>query len=161
MVRAATSGMIEFSNFDPWDVWWWRKLDWTLTELANQMDREVVTARHNHWVTMSSHGRLTQESFDEAKASAGKAFNRLLALTYPWDADKIGEEGTKTARDEAVSQYHEIFGRPGEERYEKMVDELYAAMKQGKQTARQKDKSRKLRKLRRQQAREKLLRSQS
>ncbi len=142
MVRAATTGMINFGQFDPWDMWWWRKMRWVLDELSLQQTREVCLAQHNHWITIASHGNLTDESFDKAKANAGAAFNRLLKATYPWLADKIGEEGTRTDRQQAIEDYHRIFGRPGEPRYEAMIDTLYRAAKRGKLTQREKEKDR-------------------
>jgi len=154
MVRAAASGMIDFSKFDPWDNWWWKKLSWIMSELADQQGREVTLAQHNHWITMCSHGGLTEDSFEDCKASASQAYTRLLQLTYPWNAHKIGADGTRTAREDAVATYHKIFGNPGEPRYEEMLDALHSVMKKGKQSSREKDKSRKMRKLRRQQARE-------
>jgi len=149
MVRAATAGMIDFTRFDPWDMWWWKKLKWTITELEAQQSREVALAQHNHWVTIASHSNLVEESFEKAKVNATTSFNQLLKLTYPWLADRIGEDGTKTDREEAVEAYHEIFGRPGEERYEQMVDQLAKSMR--KLSPREKDKARKMRKLKRQQ----------
>ena len=152
MVRAATSGMINFSDFDPWDMWWWKKLKWTLDELDMTQTREVSLAQHNHWVTMAAHGNLTDESFDKAKANAGAAFNKLLKATYPWLADKIGEDGTKTEREEAVEAYHQQFGRPGDPQYEAMVDTLTKALKKGKLSPREKEKDRARRRAKREAA---------
>jgi hypothetical protein len=132
-------------------MWWWTRLRWTINELEMEQTREVVTAQHNHWVTIASHSRLTDESFEKAKSHASASFNRLLKLTYPWLADKIGEDGEKTDRDDAVDAYQERFGKPGEPRYEEMIDKLYAALKKGKLSPREKDRQRRLRKLRRQQ----------
>lgn len=152
MVRAATSGMINFSDFDPWDMWWWKKLKWTLDELDMTQTREVSLAQHNHWVTMAAHGNLTDESFDKAKANAGAAFNKLLKATYPWLADKIGEDGTKTEREEAVEAYYQQFGRPGDPQYEAMVDTLTKALRKGKLSPREKEKDRARRRAKREAA---------
>lgn len=152
MVRASTSGMIDFSKFDPWDMWWWKKIRWTLDELDLMQTREVCQTQHNHWITIASHSNLTDESFDRAKSNAGAAFNRLLKATYPWLADKIGEDGTKTDREEAVEAYHEQFGRPGDPQYEAMIDTLYRALSKGKLTGRQKEADRARRRARREAA---------
>lgn len=154
MVRAATSGMINFSDFDPWDMWWWKRLRWVLDELDLTHTREVCQAQHNHWITIASHSNLTDESFDKAKSNAGAAFNRLLKATYPWLADKIGEDGTKTEREEAVDSYHQQFGRPGDPQYEAMIDTLYNALKKGKLSQREKEKDRARRRAKREAARE-------
>lgn len=150
MTRAATRGLIDFSQFDPWDLWWWKKLRWTINELEMDQTREVVTAQHNHWVTIASHSRLTDESFERAKTNAIASLNRLLKLTYPWLADKIGKDAVADDRDSAIEAYRERFGRPGEPRYEEMVTKLVAALSK-KTTRREKERQRKLRRLRRQQ----------
>lgn len=151
MVRASTAGMIDLSRFDPWDMWWWKKLRWTLDELELKQNKEVYQAQHTHWVTMASHGNLTTEAFDRAKANAGMAFNRMLKATYPWLAKEIGEEGTQTEREDAVDAYQQRFGKPGEPRYEAMVDTLSKAMAK-KMTPRQKELDRKRRRAAREQA---------
>ena len=97
---------------------------------------------------------MTDESFDKAKSNAGAAFNRLLKATYPWLADKIGEDGTKTEREEAVDSYHQQFGRPGDPQYEAMIDTLYNALKKGKLSQREKEKDRARRRAKREAARE-------
>lgn len=124
MVRAATLGMIDFSEFDPWDRWWWRKTRWVLRELEREQTREVLMTQHNHWITLASHSNLTEESFDNVQTNAKAALNRLLKATYPWLADQIGEEGLQTQRDQAISDYRERFGVPGEARYDEMVKKL-------------------------------------
>lgn len=124
MVRAATLGMIDFSAFDPEDDRWRRRLDWTLQELESQQSRDLLQMRHNHWITLASHGRLTPESFDAAKTNAGIALNRMMKLTYPWLADDIGESGTQQQTEQIVKDYQERFGRPGEPRYDEMVRTL-------------------------------------
>lgn len=148
-MRATTAGSFDPSKFDPWDTWCWKKLRWTLEELESQHHRDAARVQHNHWVTLASHSRLAEESFDMAKTNAGTAFNRYLKATYPWLADEIGESGTHNEREHAVSEYHEIFGKPGEPKYEAMVDTLYKALKKGKMTPREKDKARKARRARR------------
>jgi len=148
MVRAATTGMIDFDRFDPWDMWWWKRMRWVLDELDLQQTRDVCKAQHNHWVTIASHSNLTDESFDKAKANAGSAFNRLLKATYPWLADKIGEQGTQTERQQAVDDYHRMFGKPGDPQYEAMIDTLWRAT-QKKLSPREKAKDRARRRERR------------
>ena len=142
MMRAATSGMFDFARFDPWDMWCWKKLKWTLNELSLQQTLDVKRVEHNHWVTMAAHGNLTPESFDRAKTNAASAMNEFLQAVYPWLADKIGKEGTQTDRDDAIASYQQIIGRPGEPQYEAMIDTILNATKNGKMTQRQKEKDR-------------------
>lgn len=141
MLRASTTGMIDFRKFDPWDAWWWRNLRWILNELELQQTAEISKIQHAHWVTLASHGNLTSESFDKAKTNAGTAFNRLLKATYPWLADTIGEDGTRSEREEAVRLHEETFGKPGDPGYDAMVDNMLRATKRP-MTQREKEKDR-------------------
>lgn len=147
MIRASTSGVIDFSKFDPWDAWWWRRLQWTLDELDRRYSREVEVVNHNHWVTSANHPNLTAESFDKAKTYATSSLNRILKLTYPWLSDKIGEAGLITERQQAIADYHEQFGRPGDPQYDDMVRRLRKVL-QHKLTTAEKREARRLRRLR-------------
>lgn len=152
MIRASTSGMIDFARFDPWDAWWWKKLKWTLDELDLQQHISIAKVQHAHFVTLASHGNLKPESFDAAKTNAGVAFNRLLKATYPWLADQIGEQGTQTERDEALSAYQQEFGKPGDPHYEAMIDTIGQALKKGPMSEREKARDRARRRLEREEA---------
>lgn len=145
MLRAATTGMMDYSRFDPWDAWWWRKLDWVLEELASVQNREAFEIQHEHWVTLASKGNLLPESFTTTQQNASTALNKWLKETYPWMADQIGDAGTQSGRDAAVAAYNAEFGKPGEERYEKMIAEVGAYLRRGRLTPRQKEQERKQR----------------
>ena len=114
MVRAQTTGMIDFNQFDPWDTWWWRRTQWVLDELATQQSAKVAEIQHKHWITIVSNSRLTDDSFDKAKINASEAFNKVLKATYPWLSDSLNEEGSKTANTALVEAYREEFGNPGD-----------------------------------------------
>lgn len=129
MLRAANAGLIDFSQFDPWDAWWWRKLRWVTEELETQQAKETDLLYHHHWVSLAAYGKLPPESFDLAKTRATASINRILKSVYPWLADKIGEAGTQTEREEAVASYHQEYGRPGDPRYEAMVDTVARTLK--------------------------------
>ncbi len=131
MVRAMTAGMIDFRQFDPWDAWAWRRLRWVLNDLELQQTQDVCRVQHQHWVTLASHSNLTTESFDNVKKNAGNAFNKYLKATYPWLADKIGEDGTRSEREEGLLSYQQKYGKPGEKHYEAMIDTLHAAFAKG------------------------------
>ena len=154
MTRAATRGVIDFSQFDPWDAWWWKKLRWVLDEVEAEQNREVTRTQHNHWITLASHSRLTEESFEQIKINANEALQRFLKLSYPWLADKMTESSSQTNLDRMVEQHHEVFGKPGEARYEKMIDRMYKVMTGPKRSQRQKQIDRKMMRLRHQEARD-------
>lgn len=142
MLRASASGMIDFRKFDPWDSWWWKKLRWVIDELGLQQTADICRVQHAHWVTLASHGNLTQESFDNVKTNAGTAFNKLLKATYPWLSKQIGEDGTRTEREAAVEAYRREMGRPGDPQYEAMIDTIANVLKKGPMTQRQKEQDR-------------------
>lgn len=139
MVRAATLGAIDFSQFDPLDAWWWRKLHWITEELAAADVRAVTVAQHQHWLASLSNSLLKPEAYGEHRANANNAIIDLMKLAYPWMADQFGDAAGKTARDSFVEQYHELHGRPGEERYEEMLRQLAATLAKGKLSHREKE----------------------
>jgi len=143
MLRAATLGVIDFAQYDPWDSWWWKRLHLILGELSRDINKEALKQQHAHSLALVSHSRLTPESWDTARQDAGDALNRYLKNVYPWRAKELGEAGTKSGREQAIETYHEMFGREGEPRYEHMVVELKKALK--KLTPRQKEMERKKR----------------
>lgn len=145
MLRAATLGIIDFAQFDPSDNWWWRRLHLILDELGRQNQQEALTARQRHWLAHVSNPRLDDDSWENTRQHAREALNGLMQGYFPWRAKEIGEEGTKTARDHAVEQFHEMYGKPGEPKYEHMVAELSAYFARGKLSLRQKELERKQR----------------
>jgi len=126
MVHAAAEGMYDFSQFDPEDRWKVRKLEWIISHLQRQQDSKIAEITHQHWLA-----RLLQvfisakaENGEDYRKSAVAAFRRVLRATLPWESDKIDALDTQTGIESVVDQYHQIYGRPGEERYERMVSEL-------------------------------------
>ena len=143
MVRASTLGLINFAQFDPMDGWWWKKLYWTIDELATTQNREAITLQHRHWSAFLGSPKLSSEGFDTAKTNSSAALNRFLKNIYPWLADEIGETGTQGERQQAVAQFTEEFGKPGERRYEEMVSTLSKFFAKGGATVREKAAARK------------------
>lgn len=152
MVRASTSGMIDFSRFDLWDTWEWRRLRWTLDELELKHSREISITQHTHWITLAAKSNLTNDSFELCKRNAAGALNKLLQATYPWLSEQILADSDKTDRDDAVESYYREFGRPGEPQYEAMIDTISTALKRGKMSPRDKAKDRARRRALREQA---------
>ena len=146
MVRASTTGMIDFSQFDPWDSWWWRRTQWILDELETQQTAKVAELQHNHWVTMASHSGLTEDSFDNAKTNAGQSFNRFLRATYPWLKDQLAEESSKTANEAILAHYREEFGQPGDPQYEAMISSLKDVFAKGPRSQWEKEQARRAQK---------------
>jgi len=149
MLRADVSGAFDFSRFDPWDFWAWRKLRWCLKELGDQEDKELLQGQAHYWAILASNPRIEEEAYQTFRANAGSALNKVLRLSYPWFADQIGEVGAQTEREKAVTDYHEMVGKPGEPRYEAMVDALQKEFARGKLSKRQKEQDRAARRARR------------
>jgi len=149
MLRADVSGAFDFSRFDPWDFWAWRKLRWVLKEVGDRDDRDLMQRQAMYWATLAANPRVKEEAYETFRGNAGSALNKVLRLSYPWFAEQIGEVGAQTAREQAVADYHEMVGRPGEPRYEAMVDALTKEFARGKLTQRQKEQDRAARRARR------------
>jgi len=142
MLRASTAGLIDFSQFDPWDMWWWKKLKWVFNELELQSSKEINTIQHAHWMALVLRDDLEDTTFKQVQKNAATAMNRVLQANYPWLAEQIGEDDKKTDVDAMVAAYEEIIGKPGEPRYEIMVAEMRALeKKQMRERAKQQNSS--------------------
>lgn len=128
MVRAATTGAIDFTQADPFDAWWWRRLHWTLEEIEQQHRRHILGAQHMHWVTLLSSGNLKQEGMETAWKNALSMLNRLTGSHFPWFQDQLEADG-RSGNETLLEEYRAEFGYPGEPRYEAMVAKLLAQMK--------------------------------
>ena len=117
MVRAANQGVLDYSKFDPFNPWWWKRFYWLLGELRAQQHRETTIASHLHWVTLASHSNLTPESFETAKKNAGDYLRELLHAYYPW----VEIKSEKTDQASLEQEFRDAYGYPGDPRYEKMV----------------------------------------
>lgn len=145
MLRAATLGVFDFAQFDPWDAWHWKRLRLVLDEISRRNNQEALLAQQTHWVALMSNPRLEEESWEGIKMAAQDTLTQILQGYYPWREKEIGEAGAKTSRDRAVDQFREQYGRPGEPRYDQMVAELGAYFAKGKLSQREKELERKKR----------------
>jgi len=96
MVRAAASGVVDYSRADPTDINWRIKHRLLITELRRKEEQELTSAVHRHWCAYVGHGALTEDSFKAIKTSATAALNDLTALIFPWAAktENKTEKGT-------------------------------------------------------------------
>lgn len=125
MVQASVTGAIDFAQMQPRDTWWWRKLRWTLEAMTRENVIASLAAQHQHWVGIFSNAALDAESFTNAKENAQQLLRSLLQARAPWDKDAIASD-IDTATD-LVSDFREMYGYPGEPRYEKMLADMLAA----------------------------------
>lgn len=127
MVQAAVTGAMDFTRMDPRDRWWWRKLRWTLHAVNRRNLIEALETQHHHWITLFSNSSLTADSFSDTKGRAYDILNRILKARYPWAGDTV-TVATNT-QEGLVKQFRELYGYPGEERYETMLTNMMDAFK--------------------------------
>jgi len=119
MVRAATTGAIDFTRFDSNDKWWWQKLKFVLEDLYNHDLKSTATLRHRHWSTILLADGLAPEAREAARVNIGETLIEVLSLYQPW----LKEAFNKSETEDFETSYRNIHGYPGEERYEKMLAE--------------------------------------
>jgi len=132
MTRAAADRTVDFSAFDPWDPWSWKRLGFLLKEQEERARLIVATTQHQHWLALLAIQKLATEKIPEIQEHANTALNQIVGIAYPWMKKLLGEQGIATARKDAVTAYHEQFGYPGEPRYEIMMDNLRKVFAKGK-----------------------------
>lgn len=129
MVRAAAAGAIDFARADPRDKWWWRKLRWITEEIENTAFQQAYEAQHRHWVTVFSNSALKEESFNDSQSQAQEALGSFLAALLPWQAENFRKAAQAGSSDELLAEFRELYGYPGDPRYEEMLAETMAAFK--------------------------------
>lgn len=121
MVRAAVSGVIDYTGADPKNRQWRIKHLLTLTEMARREDYELTNAAHRHWLALVAHGNLAEESFSNAKTRATELLGNIHTALFPWDRPKdttkqpAKSEPQKaiiadTAAQELIARYKKLYG---------------------------------------------------
>jgi hypothetical protein len=128
MVRAAASRVIDYSTFDPDDQRWWRRHDWLIMEIARRDEQDAAKIEHAHWAAIMACPNMKPEAYGPAIENARQAMVAYLTAVYPWRADELAKM-LRPSAEQFAEQYAELYGRPGEPEYEKMVGELEAALK--------------------------------
>jgi hypothetical protein len=127
MVQAAVTGALDFTRTDPKSRRWWQRLRWVLLTLHNKTKLEYYQAQHRHWVTEFANSSLDNGSFSATKAAADDYLNRITKLLLPWESDNLQQSG---GAENLVNEFREMYGYPGDPRYEQMLQETLAAFKQ-------------------------------
>jgi len=91
MVRAAVSGAIDYSDADPQNKKWRIKHRLVITEISRRDRQQILERYHEHLCAYLSHSRLTSESFENLKADANSAYEKLKNTIYPWLAPEEKE----------------------------------------------------------------------
>jgi len=142
MVRAAVSGAIDFDRFDSQDSWWQTRLNWVLHEISSQLSKESAVAQQTFWAAKISSGRFAADSLKAFSQHSLEALKDTLRELFPWHSDIFQQDTAKASTATAAEQHAEIFGRPGEARYEAMVDNVLKSLSRGRMTPLQKQRRR-------------------
>lgn len=127
MVRAATTGAIDFAQFDPRNKTWWRRLDLILNELHREDLKTTSKIQHRHWLATALIPGLTPEQRADGRVNAENYLTQLTGLYFPWLKETLKKQSNP--QESAVEAFREMYGYPGEERYEKMLQDQLAAWK--------------------------------
>lgn len=116
MARAVAQGRIRPGRADPNDPRFWRTLHWILDETSRENNLLVALARHQHWTSLAANSRLPAATFADASQNAMAAIQHVLRLAYPWLKDQLAQP--QDSREALVDEFREVFGKPGEKKYE-------------------------------------------
>jgi hypothetical protein len=117
MVRAAASGLIDYSEADPSDRRWNIKHKLVISELIRQSRQDILKSYHTHVCAYLSHSNLTEESFTKLKQSASDAYQSLRDNMYPWlEKEPVNENTPQNSKIDAKTQalidrYKEVFNK--------------------------------------------------
>lgn len=84
MVRAATSGAIDYATADPYDKQWRIRHILILQEISRLDDEKIMLAAHQHWLAYVANGRLEPDSWEKMKANASNTLEGLQKTLFPW-----------------------------------------------------------------------------
>lgn len=96
MVRAATTGAIDYSRANPDEKFWRIKHRLILHELERADEQKMVEYTHQHWCAYLSHGSLKEGGFEIAKKAAIRSLRGLEHAIFPWDASPESETKNST-----------------------------------------------------------------
>lgn len=114
------AGHINFAEFDPFDGWAWKKLRLVMQELEDVHFREVEAVNFHYYTRMSASVWVSKESGAACVQEAADARRRLRAAWLPWVP--VENDGADNAS--LADRHKQMFGSPGEPRYEAMIAEL-------------------------------------
>jgi hypothetical protein len=110
MVRAAASGVIDYTRADPKDINWRMRHQLLLTEVQRRETCQFLETAHRDCLAYVSHGRLLETSFEQVKTEAADTLKTLQATILPWvaAAGTEAQPDTINAKDAAsIAKYHE------------------------------------------------------
>lgn len=132
-MRAATSGLVDFAKFDPWDRWHWRRLDWLIQETQTQRQAATAELQAQCYAILGSGPALTQDSRQSLWKAAEAALKEAVTLHLCLSPEETRKTSLSTNDVEELKEaYYSVFGRPGEGRYEAMMQAADEILKEAK-----------------------------
>lgn len=108
MVRAAATGVFNYTGADPTNRQWRIKHRLIINELLNQEDKFLLERVHDHWLGYVAHGNLEKESFERVKDHATNTLKKIKSAVFPWpkNEEAKGQNATiKPADADLISRY--------------------------------------------------------
>ena len=114
MIKAASSGLIDFATFNPHSVASWTRLKLLLEELDKQNTVRLWEMQHHQQLSMMSHTDMTTESLDKSWESATGIVNDVADILFPWNAGADDSAERKTAYDRLRDSWVTAWGDPSD-----------------------------------------------
>lgn len=125
-VCAHTRGYVDFTKFDPFDGWAWKKLNLVMQQLEDEQLQHTTTADFQYYTAMAASPWVTQESGAKCVENATEARHKLIHAYTPWAEPAATAANTVET---LVDTYHRVIGKAGEPYYDAMVAEMKANAK--------------------------------
>lgn len=117
---------MDFSQFDPYDSWAWRRLKLVIQHLETKHLQQTRDIDFRYYTAMAGSTKLSDASATLCIEQAANTRKLLTQAHKPWLPPEID---AATAKESIADKHRRLFGSPGEPRYEAMVAELKAAAK--------------------------------
>jgi hypothetical protein len=118
IIDAAVRGVVDFREARLEDPAWWRRLRTLVDGMVRERDRAIYQAMYDMKLALVANGRLTDESWENARDSASDLKQDIIATYRPWlgrDLQDRQKKEFKTWR----QKYIDAFGvDPNDEKFQ-------------------------------------------
>lgn len=125
------AGLITREGADPQDWKWWQRTKWARNEMSRRDQLFITAAQQQHWMALLG-GHVRGDLVQDFINNAAESLTELTRLTWPW----LTEQQQLGSVDTLVDEFHEVFGKPGSEQYEKNVAQQRALLEKYKRRQR-------------------------
>lgn len=111
MVRAATTGAIDYSRADPTSKHWRIHQHLILAEIRRQEDVRLLEDVHRHWLAYLSNGRLDAEAFQDTRTHANEVILDIRQGILPWikqDRSEVKKDTIDDENEKLMARYREF-----------------------------------------------------